>query len=138
MYHHIDIKINSVKEIDIKVYRHNFLDETINIKNLDLNKIKIINRKSTEIQTKVFLFTTLDSFYLYKIINKINGHIEASNGNKYFTSVLSDKSRDTNKRLKNYRAKSEILLDQFIISKLILSIVACITHVFLLFASFLR
>ena len=66
MYHHIDIKINSVKEIDIKVYRHNFLDETINIKNLDLNKIKIINRKSTEIQTKVFLFTTLDSFYLYK------------------------------------------------------------------------
>ena len=32
---------------------------------------------------------------LYLIINKINGYIEESNGNKYLTPVPTDKCKDT-------------------------------------------
>ena len=35
---------------------------------------------------------------LYLIINKINGHITESNGNKYFKLVLTDRSKDTLKK----------------------------------------
>ena len=49
---------------------------------------------------------------LYLIINKINGYIEESNGNKYLTLVSTYESKDTWKSMKNYETKLEILLDQ--------------------------
>ena len=42
---------------------------------------------------------------LYLIINKINGYIEKSNGNKYLTLVPSDESKDILKSMKNYGPK---------------------------------
>ena len=51
--------MNSVKEIVIKNRMYHFFDEMINIKNLDLNKIKI-DQKSY----KGFLFITLVMWYL--------------------------------------------------------------------------
>ena len=44
---------NEIKDIDIKNHTHYFLDDIINMKNFDPNKIKIDD-------TKVFLFTALD------------------------------------------------------------------------------
>ena len=49
---------------------------------------------------------------LYFIINKINGHVEEHNGNKYLTIVHTDQSKDTLESMKNYERKSKILLDQ--------------------------
>ena len=49
---------------------------------------------------------------LYLIINKINGYIEESNGNKYLALVSTYESKDTWKSMKNYETKLEILLDQ--------------------------
>ena len=58
---------------------------------------------------KNFLLTTLaTSKSLYHIINKINGCIEESNENKYFTLVPSDKSKDILKNMKNYGTQSDI------------------------------
>ena len=45
---------------------------------------------------------------MYHIINKINGCIEESNENKYFTVVPSDKSKDILKNMKNYGTESEL------------------------------
>ena len=39
---------------------------------------------------------------LYLIINKINGYIEKSNGDKYLTLVLTDKIKETLKSMRNY------------------------------------
>ena len=49
---------------------------------------------------------------LYLIINKINGYIEESNGNKYLTLLPTDESKDTLKNIKNCGTKSEILLNR--------------------------
>ena len=48
--------MNSVKETDIKFRTYYFIDDTINVQNLDLNKIKVGKRES---HTKTFLLTTL-------------------------------------------------------------------------------
>ena len=37
---------------------------------------------------------------LYLIIDKMNGYIEASNGNKYLTVVHTDESKDTLKKIR--------------------------------------
>lgn len=52
-YHLINVKVNSVREANIKNRKHYFFDDMINIKNLDQIKIKI-----GENQTKIFLVTT--------------------------------------------------------------------------------
>ena len=39
---------------------------------------------------------------LYFIINKINGYIEKSNGDKYLTLVLTDEIKETLKSMRNY------------------------------------
>ena len=54
--YHISIKMNSVKEIDIKNHKHYFFNDLINIKNLDPNKIKIDKSHS-----KILFYTTLDT-----------------------------------------------------------------------------
>ena len=49
---------NRFKEIDIKNHTYYFLNDMINIKNLDLKKIRI--QKYTKSHTKILLFVTLD------------------------------------------------------------------------------
>ena len=49
---------------------------------------------------------------LYLAINKISGYIQESNGNKYLTLVPADENKDILKNMRNYGAKSKILLDQ--------------------------
>ena len=57
---------------------------------------------------------------LYFIIDKINGQIDKINGNKYLTLVSTDESKDTLKTIMDYEAKSDIFLDQQLLSKTIL------------------
>ena len=112
-------KINSLKEINIKNRTYYFFDGIINIKNRDLNKIKMDKKSYKNILIYYIGCVTVKNpsyvkinrvNHLYLIIDKINGYIEENNGNKYLTPVSTDKSKD--KLRKNYGIKSEILLDQ--------------------------
>ena len=70
---------NEIKEIDIKDR-----DDTINIKSLDLNKIKIDQQSYKHILIYHISCVTSNSVKpLYLIINKVNGYIDEYNGNKY-------------------------------------------------------
>ena len=44
MHYHINIKMNSVKEIDVKNRTYDFRDDMINVENLDPYKIKIAEK----------------------------------------------------------------------------------------------
>ena len=58
-------------------------------------------------------YATINSMNpLYLNIDKINGCIEESNGNKYLTLVPTDESKDTLKSMKSCGVKSKILLGQ--------------------------
>ena len=68
---------------------------------------------SLELNTLNLSYATVNNVNpLYLIMNKINGYIEESNGNKYLTLVSTYESKDTWKSMKNYETKLEILLDQ--------------------------
>ena len=95
---------NKVKEIDIKNRTYYFFDDMINIK----NKSKIDEKSCKNIciyfigylTLRVLSYATINSVKpLYLSINKMNGYIEESN-----------------RSMKNYATKSEILLDQSLIT----------------------
>ena len=80
--------MNNVKEIDIKNRNYFFLDNMINIKIFEPNKIEI-GEKSYK---NIFFFSILDIWerILYLIIDKINGYNEENNGKKYLTLAPTD------------------------------------------------
>ena len=99
--------MNSVKEIDIENRRYYFFDDMINIKNLDLNKIKLHEKSYKNILIYHIRYVTVKGFSyattsnvnpLYLIINEINVYIEESNGNRYLTLVPTDESKETLKK----------------------------------------
>ena len=45
---------------------------------------------------------------LYLIFNKVNGHFEEINGNKYLTLVPTNENKEKIKNMKNCGLKSEI------------------------------
>ena len=75
--------MNSLKETNIKNRTYYFLDDMINIKNLDPSKIQINER----------------------IINTISGYSKESNGNKYLTLGPTNENKDIPKNIKNYGIK---------------------------------
>ena len=95
---------NKFKDIDLK-NRTYFFDNMIIIKSLDLNKSKI--RSHTKKSYKNILiyyigyvmvkelryvkFNSVNPLYLF--VNKINGYIEESNGNKYLQFLLMEVKR---------------------------------------------
>ena len=102
--------MNSVRETNISHTRY-FLNDMINKKNLDANKIKIDETILKNILVYFVGYVTLNSVkLLYLIINKINGYIGESNENKIML-VPSDEIKHTLKHMKNCGVKSEILLD---------------------------
>ena len=82
----------------------------INIKSLDPNTIKIVEKLSKNILIYYIGYVTQSSVKsLYLIINKINGYMEEHNRNKYFTLVYTDKSKDALKSMKNYERQLNII-----------------------------
>ena len=84
-----------------------YFDDMINIKNFDPNRIKIDKKSNKNIVIYFIRYiTTKNLSYvktnnvnpLYFIIDKINGNIEESNGNKCSTLVSTDKNKDILKR----------------------------------------
>ena len=54
------------------------------------------------------------------IIDKVDGYIEESNGNRYVTLVSTDRNKVTLKNIENYGIKLKILLGQWLILRVII------------------
>ena len=94
---------NKFKDIDIKNHTYYFFDDIINIKNFDPNKIKIDEKSYKTILIYYIGYVTIKDLQyvkinsvniLYLIINKVNGYLEESNKNKYFTLVPTNESKE--------------------------------------------
>ena len=94
---------NKFKDIDIKNHTYYFFHDIINIKNFDPNKIKIDEKSYKTILIYYIGYVTIKDLQyvkinsvniLYLIINKVNGYLEESNKNKYFTLVPTNESKE--------------------------------------------
>ena len=81
--------MSCMKEINIKNRTYYFFNDTINIKNFDLNQIKT-DQKSYNNLSYVRI-SSVDPLYL--IIDKVDRYIQGNNENKYVTLVSTDKSK---------------------------------------------
>ena len=90
---------NDLRKINIEDSTYCFFDDMINIKTLDPNKTKKMEKTYRNILTyyigyvrvKDLSYATINSVYLlYLSINRINGCIEESNRNKYLMLVPTD------------------------------------------------
>ena len=96
--------MSRVKEINVKNRTNYFFDDTIIIKYLEPNKIKISEMSYKNILICYIGYMTFkDLSYvkinsgnpLYPNIDQINGFIEESNGDRYLTLVATDESKHT-------------------------------------------
>ena len=81
---------NKLKDTDIKNHTYYYFDDIINIKNFNLNKIKIDEKSYKNILINYIQYVTIkDTKYLkinsvnpfYLIISKVNGYFEEINKN---------------------------------------------------------
>ena len=92
---------NKIKYIDIKNYTYYFFDDIINIKNFDLNNIKIDEKSYKTVLIYYIGYVMIkDSKYiknsvnpLYFIFNKVNGYFEKINGSKYLALFYPNESK---------------------------------------------
>ena len=99
---------NKVKDIDMENRRNYFFNYIINIKNFDLNNIKIGEKSCKNIliyyigcvMIKYSKYIKIYSVTLmYLIFNKMNGYFEEINGNKYLTLVPTNESTEKAKKI---------------------------------------
>ena len=111
---------NKVKDIDKTNHTFYFFDDIINIKNFDLNNIRIDKKASYK---KILIYyigyvTIKDLKYikmnrvnpLYLIFNEVNGYFQKTNGNKYLTLVLINESKEKIKKHKELWIKIRELI----------------------------
>ena len=111
---------NKVKDIDKTNHTFYFFDDIMNIKNFDLNNIRIDKKASYK---KILIYyigyvTIKDLKYikmnrvnpLYLIFNEVNGYFQKTNGNKYLTLVLINESKEKIKKHKELWIKIRELI----------------------------
>ena len=117
----IQIKIYyyKVKDRSIKNHTYYFFDDIINIKNFDLNNIKIVEKSYKNILIYYVQFVTINDLKYVKIgivnslcliFSKVNKYFEEINKNKYLMLVPTNKSKEIIKNMKNCGVKSEIMM----------------------------
>ena len=98
---------NKVKDININNHIYYLFNDIINIKNFDLNKIKIDEQSYKNIFIYYIGYVTIkDSKYvknncvnpLYLIFSKVNWYFKEVNKNKYLTLVLTNESKEIIKK----------------------------------------
>ena len=108
---------NKFKDISIKNQTHYFFDDIIKITKFDPNSIKIDEKSYKDILIHYVGYVTIkDSKYvkinsvnpLYLIFSKVNRYFVEINGNKYWTLVPTNESKEKIKNMKNFGVKSEI------------------------------
>ena len=92
--------MESNREVNIKNRTYYFFDDMVNVKDFDSNLLKIDKKSYKNIDIYYIRYITMkdsdsvkiDSVNpLYLIIDKVDGYIEESNGNKYLYSCLYGK-----------------------------------------------
>ena len=100
---------NKVKDIDIKIRIYYFLNDIKNIKIFDPNNIKIDDCGYVTIKdSKCVKIYSVNPLCL--IFNKVNGHFEEINGNKYLTLVPTNESKEKIKKYGEIWSKISDLL----------------------------
>ena len=111
---------NKVKDIDKTNHTFYFFDDIMNIKNFDLNNIRI-DKKASYKNILIYYIgyvTIKDLKYikinrlnpLYLIFNEVNGYFQKTNGNKYLTLVLINESKEKIKKYKELWIKIRDLI----------------------------
>ena len=94
---------NKVKDIDIKNRTYCFFNDIINIKNFDLNNIKIDEESCKSILIYYIGYITIKGLKyvkinsvnpLYLIFSKMNGYFEEINKSKFLTLVPTNGSKE--------------------------------------------
>ena len=105
-----------------KIVRTNFFYDTINIKSLDLDKLKIDEKSYKNNLIYHSSYVTSNSVKpSHLIINKVDRYIDEYNRNTYLTLPHIDKGKEALKSMENYGKKSKILLDQQVIGQKIMT-----------------
>ena len=108
-----------VKDINVKNHIYYFFDDTINIKNFNLNNIKIDEKSYKNIliyyigyvTVKYLKYVNINSVnYLYLIINKMKGYFEEINKSKYLTLVPSNENKEKIKKYEELWSKIRDLI----------------------------
>ena len=97
----------SAKDINIKIHTHYFFDHIINIKDFDLNNIKIDEKSFKNIVTYYIIYVKIENSklvktnsvnHLYLLLKKINEYFEEIYGNKYLTLVPTNERKEKTKK----------------------------------------
>ena len=117
---YVSTQINKEKN-NIKNRAHYFFCDIINIKDLNSDSINIDKKSYKDIVIyRIWYVTTKGVKNFNIIINKTNGYIEKSKGNKCLPLVPSDESKDNLKTHGKLWSKIKILLDQKITAGVII------------------
>ena len=117
---HVSTQINKEKN-NIKNRAHYFFCDIINIKDLNSDSINIDKKSYKDIVIyRIWYVITKGVKTFNIIINKTNGYIEKSKGNKCLPLVPSDESKDNLKTHGKLWSKIKILLDQKITAGVII------------------
>ena len=99
---------NKVKDINIKNHTDYFFDDIIKIKDFDPNNIKVDEKSYKNIIIYYIACVTIEDSkyekinsvnYLSLMFNKVNRYLEEINGNKYFTLVPANESKEKIKKV---------------------------------------
>ena len=101
--------MGNIKETNIKNRTYYFLNDVINIKNIDSNLLKLDKRsyKIIDIYYIRYIIRRNIGDYesvhsvnsLYFIIGEVDGYIEENNGNKYLVFASADKNKEVLKNI---------------------------------------
>ena len=90
-----------MKEINIKNRTYQFFDDKINIKDFDLNQIKIDRKYYNDINIYYIGHVTVKDYLnirsvnpVYLIFKRVDGYIEERNGNIYLVFASTDKNKE--------------------------------------------
>ena len=110
---------NKVKDIDVKSHTYYVFSVMINIKNFDLNNIKLDEKSNKNILIYYIGYVTIkESKYakiysvnpLHLILSNMNGYFEEINKSKYLTLVPANQSKEEIKKYEELWSKIRHLI----------------------------
>ena len=99
--------MGNTKQINIKIWTYYFHNEIINIEKFNSRLLKMTKKSFKDIDMDYIRYITIKNFGdyeniysvnpLYLIIDKVDGHIEENNGNKYLVFDSTDENKEVSK-----------------------------------------
>ena len=102
----------NVKDINIKNHTYYFFNDIINIKDFDLNNIRIDEKSYKNVLIFYIGYVTIKKDLkidivnpLYLIFGKVNGYFKEINENNYLTLIPTDESKEKIKKYEELLSK---------------------------------